>query len=37
MTYFQINAREYRKGNQNDQSRETGNIGYTKQSKNTVQ
>jgi hypothetical protein len=27
----QINVREYRRGNQNGQSRETGNIGYTRQ------
>ena len=25
----QINVREYRKGNQKGQSRETGNMGYT--------
>jgi len=28
-----INVREYRRGNQNGQSRETGNIGYTRRRK----
>ena len=28
-----INAREYRKSNQNRQSRETGNLGYTRRRK----
>ena len=31
-----INVREYRRGNQNGQSRETGNIGYTKQKHNII-
>ena len=26
----QINVREYRRGNKNEQTRETGNIGYTR-------
>jgi hypothetical protein len=30
----QINVREYRRGNEKGQSRETGNIGYTRQRKN---
>ena len=30
----QINVREYRRGNQNGQSRETGKIGYTRPRKN---
>jgi hypothetical protein len=29
--YGSINVRKYRRGNQNTQSRETGNIGYTRQ------
>ena len=29
----QINVREHRRGNQNGQSRETGNIGYTRRRK----
>ena len=28
----QINVREYRRGNEKGQSRETGNIGYTRHS-----
>jgi hypothetical protein len=37
-----VNVREYRRGNQNGQSREAGNIGYTrrrqtKQTHNTTQ
>jgi len=31
-----INVREYRRGIKNGQSRETGNIGYTKQKHNTI-
>jgi hypothetical protein len=27
----QINVREYRRGNEKEQCRETGNIGYTRQ------
>ena len=30
----QINFREYRRGNEKGQSRETGNIGYTKHKTN---
>jgi hypothetical protein len=30
----QINAGEYRRGNEKGQSRETGNIGYTRQRTN---
>jgi len=30
---LKINAREHRRGNQNGQSRETGNIGYTRRRK----
>ena len=30
----QINVREYRRGNEKGQSRETGNIGYTRQRTN---
>ena len=33
----QINAREYRRGNKNGQSRETGNIRYTRHRKNKCQ
>ena len=33
----QINVREYRKGNEKRQSRETGNIGYTKHRTKTCQ
>ena len=31
----QINVREYRRGNEKGQSRETGNIGYTRRRTNT--
>jgi hypothetical protein len=31
----QINVREYRRGNTKGQSRETGNIGYTRHMTNT--
>jgi len=34
--FYTINVREYRKGNQNGQSRETGNI-VEKQNKTTTQ
>jgi hypothetical protein len=27
---YVINVKEYRRGNKNEQSRETGNIGYTR-------
>ena len=33
----QINVREYRRGNKKGQSRETGNIGYTRHKTNTFQ
>ena len=33
----QINVREYRRGNEKEQSREPGNIGYTKQRTNKCQ
>ena len=33
----QINVREYRRGNKNRQSKETGNIGYTRHRTNTYQ
>ena len=33
----QINVREYRRGNVKGQSRETGNIGYTRHRTNTCQ
>jgi hypothetical protein len=35
--FYTINVREYRKGNQNGQSRATGNIVEEKQNKNTTQ
>ena len=33
----QINVREYRRGNKKRQSKETGNIGYTRHRTNTFQ
>ena len=33
----QINVKEYRRGNKNEQSRETGNIGYTRHRTNKCQ
>ena len=33
----QINVREYRRGNKKGQSRETGNIGYTRHRTNKCQ
>ena len=33
----QINVREYRRGNKKGQSRETGNIGYTRNRTNKCQ
>ena len=33
----QINVREYRRGNKNEQTRETGSIGYTKHRTNKCQ
>ena len=33
----QINVREYRRGNAKEQSRETGNIGYTRHKTNKCQ
>ena len=33
MSSKEVNVREYRMGNQNEQSRETGNIGYSRRRK----
>ena len=33
----QINVREYRRGNKNEQTRETGSIGYTRHRTNKCQ